>query len=278
MESALEVENLRKHFKSGVRGIVVQALDGLSFSVERGSVFGLLGSNGAGKSTAIKIIMGLLRANSGEVRIFGQKISNAVKRRVGYLPESPNFYKFLSSYELVLFYARLCGLDAKSAAEASKKTLELVGLGDAMQRRLSGYSKGMLQRAGLAQAIVHNPDLVILDEPSSGLDPLGMADMSDMVRRLKDAGKTILLCSHQMSEVEALCDNILILNRGKVYAEGRLGELLKKKDSKVLEISGISQEAAAEAVAKAGGKVERAGDAKISLEEYFRAALERDLK
>lgn len=231
MESVVEISNLKKYYHSGLRGVLVNALDGISFSVKRGEVFGLLGPNGAGKSTAIKIILGLLRQNSGQCLVFGEKISSCTKTKIGYLPEAPNFYKFLTALELVVFYARMSGMGAKEAEVAAKNSLEVVGLKDALNRNLSTFSKGMLQRAGLAQAIVHNPELVILDEPNSGLDPIGMNDMANMVLRLKGEGKTVLICSHMLREVERLCDSVAILYKGSVAACGNLRELLSDSES-----------------------------------------------
>ncbi len=231
MESVVEISNLKKYYHSGLRGVLVNALDGISFSVKRGEVFGLLGPNGAGKSTAIKIILGLFRQNSGQCLVFGEKISSRTKSKIGYLPEAPNFYKFLTALELVVFYARMSGMGAKEAEVAAKNSLEVVGLKDALNRNLSTFSKGMLQRAGLAQAIVHNPELVILDEPNSGLDPIGMNDMANMVLRLKGEGKTVLICSHMLREVERLCDSVAILYKGSVAACGNLRELLSDSES-----------------------------------------------
>ncbi len=226
MDSVVKITNLKKYYHSGLRGVLVNALDGVSFSVKRGEVFGLLGPNGAGKSTAIKIILGLIKQNAGECLIFGEKISSKTKSKIGYLPEAPNFYKFLTALELVEFYAKLSGMSAKVANAVAKNALEIVGLKDALNRNLSTFSKGMLQRAGLAQAIVHNPELVILDEPNSGLDPLGMNDMANMILRLKEEGKTILICSHMLREVERLCDSVAILYKGSVAACGSLNDLL----------------------------------------------------
>lgn len=231
MDKIVEISNLKKYYRSGLRGVLVGALDGVSFSVRRGEVFGLLGPNGAGKSTAIKIILGLIRQNSGQCLVFGEKISSRTKSKIGYLPEAPNFYKFLTALELVVFYARMSGMGAKEAESAARKSLEAVGLKDALNRRLSTFSKGMLQRAGLAQAVVHNPELVILDEPNSGLDPIGMNDMAEMVLRLKSEGKTVLICSHMLREVERLCDSVAILYKGSVAACGNLRGLLADSES-----------------------------------------------
>ena len=277
-EKIIEIENLRKYFRSGVRGLGVQALDGLTLNVARGETFGLLGPNGAGKSTAIKIILGLIKPNGGTCKLFGEKLSKASRRRLGYLPEAPNFYKFLSARELVAFYGRLCGMGKKQAYAATEKVLETVGLSDAADRRLSEYSKGMLQRAGLAQAIVHNPELVILDEPSSGLDPIGMADMADMIMRLKKDGKTVLLCSHLLNEVESLCDRVAIVSQGKIAASGKLDELLLLKNQTDIVFENLNDNAFADVekiAAQHGANVRSSTPARMQLSEYFRNTVKK---
>lgn len=268
----MEISGLVKYYHSGIRGVLVKALSGVDLSVKKGEVFGLLGPNGAGKSTTIKIILGLLRANSGSCKIFGNPLSTAAKKRIGYLPESPNFYKFLSARELVEFYARICGLGKKDAKIQAAETLELVGLKDAMDRRLGEYSKGMLQRAGLAGAIVHNPDFVILDEPSSGLDPVGMSDICNMILELKRRGKTVLLSSHMLSEVESVCDSVAILNRGRVAACGTLSELLNEPNTSEVEFKNLTERALqkiSEAASLQGAELVEARPAKIPLKKYF---------
>lgn len=278
MNFALEISGLVKYYHSGIRGVLVEALSGVDMSVKQGEVFGLLGPNGAGKSTTIKIILGLLKPNAGSCKIFGSALTTAVKSRIGYLPESPNFYKFLSARELVVFYARVCGLGKKEASERAEEALEMVGLKDAMDRRLGEYSKGMLQRAGLAGAIVHNPDFVILDEPSSGLDPVGMSDMCDMILELKRRGKTVLLSSHLLSEVESVCDSVAILNRGRVAACGALSELLNAPDTSELEFKNLSVEATekiSELAASEGAKLVDVRPAKIPLKKYFESVVSR---
>lgn len=281
MEPVLSIAGLKKYYRSGVRGKVVAALDGLDLEVGRGEVFGLLGPNGAGKSTAIKIILGILRASAGQCLVFGAPISKAAKKRIGYLPEAPNFYRFLTGRELVIFYAKLCGLRGADAAARAEKALAGVGLGEAMDRRLSEYSKGMLQRAGLAQAIVHNPEFVILDEPSSGLDPVGMSDMADMIRLLKESGKTVLLCSHLLDEVEKLCDRVAIVSRGRVAACGRIDELLERENTWYLEAEGLNEicrSRVMQTVAECGGQVTSEGPAKMPLAEFFRKTVGEDAK
>ena len=279
MSSVIEIENLKKYFRYGIRGIGIIALDGISFSVEDGEVFGLLGPNGAGKSTTIKIILGLLRQNSGTCKVFGSPIGRRTKASIGYLPESPYFYKFLTGFELVTFYARLCGMGKSEAKTAAMNAINLVGLDEAADRPLSLYSKGMTQRAGLAQAVVHNPKLVILNEPASGLDPIGASDMADIIIRLRDSGKTVLLCSHMMSEVEKLCSRAAILSRGKVVSTGRIDDMLTQKNREIFEVENAPasmREDVSRLAESNGAKLVSACPARISLDEYFRKTVERN--
>ena len=272
------VENVSKYYKFGVRGILIKALDGVSFSMRENEVLGLIGANGAGKSTLIKIIIGAARASSGRCLVFGAPLSRKSKTRIGYLPEAPYFYKFLTGFELVRFYAKLSGMSSAEAKTAAMRALNLVGLGGAADRRVGLYSKGMLQRAGLAQAIVHNPDLVILDEPASGLDPAGAADMAEIILRLKREGKSVLLCSHIMSEVEALCDRVVAISKGRVAAQGSIGELLGKKNSTefVFDTDEPAKlEAIAAAAENAGARVLSRRPARMSMGEFFRTKVSK---
>lgn len=274
MADTITVGNLKKYYHSGFRSRVIAALDGASFSVREGEIFGLLGANGAGKSTAIKIIIGLLKQNSGQCLIFGKKISRATKAKMGYLPESPYFYKFLTGFELTVFYAKLCGMKTAAAKTAAMRALNIVGLDDAANRPVALYSKGMTQRAGLAQAIVHNPSLLILDEPASGLDPVGADDLCNIILRLKSEGKTILLSSHIMGEIERLCDRIAIMSRGKVAAEGNPAEMLRIKDKYELSFDAETPATAENilcAAENAGAKTPKLANAKIKLDEFFRS-------
>ena len=276
MQSVIKIENLRKYFRYGIRGIGIQAVDGISLEVEEGEVFGLLGPNGAGKSTTIKIILGLTRQNSGKCLLFGKEMARQTRKDIGYLPESPYFYKFLTGFELVVFYAKLCGMSNNSAKNAAMKALNLVGLDDAANRQIALYSKGMVQRAGLAQAIVHNPRLLILDEPASGLDPIGASDMADIILRLKAEGKTVLLCSHMMSEVEKLCSRAAILSKGKIAAMGKLDDMLsisgtsrnKQKNAGASQLESIRNYAES-----LGVEVSKAECAKIPLDDFFRKVI-----
>ena len=278
MPSVIKIENLCKYFRYGIRGIGIQAVDGISLEVEEGEVFGLLGPNGAGKSTTIKIILGLTRPNSGKCLLFGKEMARQTRQNIGYLPESPYFYKFLTGFELVVFYAKLCGMSNDSAKNAAMKALSLVGLDDAANRQIGLYSKGMVQRAGLAQAIVHNPKLLILDEPASGLDPIGASDMADIILRLKSEGKTVLLCSHMMSEVEKLCSRVAILSKGKIAAIGKLDDMLTISHTSRIDIKNAdaSQLAAIRKYAESlGVEVSKAEHAKVPLDDFFRKVISK---
>lgn len=273
MAVPIEVKNLTKYYGIGKRGMLMKALDGVSFCLNQNEILGLLGANGAGKSTTIKILVGAVKPSIGHALICGQKLSKQLKRKIGYLPESPYFYKFLTGFELVNFYAKLSGMKAKDAKDATEKALEIVGLADAADRELALYSKGMVQRAGLAQAIVHDPEILILDEPASGLDPAGTADMADIILRLKSQGKSILICSHSSEEVQRLCDRVVILSKGKVAACGKLEDLLKKsgQTNMTFETDAPDDIARIESAAGAiGVKTISKQPAKMPLSEFFR--------
>jgi len=208
----------------------VEAVKGLSFSVHAGEIFGLLGPNGSGKTTTIKMMMGLIFPSAGRIDLFGEAVPNvAVKRRVGYLPENPTFYDYLRADEFLELSARLCGVDKKTRRERIPRLLERVGLTEALNRPLRKFSKGMLQRIGLAQALIHDPDLVVLDEPLSGLDPLGRKQVRDLIAELRDQGKTVLFSSHILSDVQMICDRVGIVVRGQLRDIGKLDELLSAR-------------------------------------------------
>jgi ABC-2 type transport system ATP-binding protein len=195
--------------------------------VQSGEVFGFLGPNGAGKTTTVKILLGLVVATSGEARLFGQPVGDAeARRRVGYLPENFRFHDWLTGYELLDFHARLAGLSRDERHERIPRVLETVGLTGRSGDRIHSYSKGMTQRIGLAQAIIHEPDLVLLDEPTSALDPVGRREVRDLIRSLRARGMTVFLNSHLLSEVEMVCDRVAIVDGGRVVRSGRLSELL----------------------------------------------------
>jgi len=271
MSLAVEIKSLSKHFRIGFGNVAISALENLTLDINEGEVFGLLGSNGAGKSTTIKILLGIIKASGGQFKIFGKDLCKETKRQMGYLPETASFYGFLTAYEILIFYAQLCGLSSSKAKSEAVKVLDLVGLDNDANREISQYSKGMMQRVGIAQAIIHNPRLVILDEPASGLDPIGARDMADTILRLKSEGKTIILSSHLMSEVEKLCDRIAILSKGTLVANGTLDELLKKDNMLNLEIKCASEEKdkLVNAISTAGFEINKIDSARENLSEYF---------
>jgi ABC-2 type transport system ATP-binding protein len=218
---AIETIALRKEYGRKI------ALHGLDITVQPGEVFGFLGPNGAGKTTTVKILLGLVRATSGQARLFGRAAGDAeARQRIGYLPENFRFHDWLTGASLLDFHARLAGVSPAERRARIPKVLDLVGLGGRGDDRISAYSKGMTQRIGLAQAIIHEPDLVLLDEPTSALDPVGRREVRDLIRSLKARGMTVFLNSHLLSEVEMVCDRVGIVDRGRVVRGGRLADLI----------------------------------------------------
>ncbi len=205
----------------------ITALAGLSFSVSRGEIYGFLGPNGAGKTTTLKILMGLMRATSGKAEILGKPAGDVeTRRRIGFLPEAPYFYDYLTAEEFLSFYGHLAGIDRGALACRVTELLDLVGLSEARTRQLRKFSKGMLQRIGLAQALIHDPELIILDEPMSGLDPIGRKQIRDLILSLRDQGKTVFFSTHIIPDVEMICDRVGIVVKGKLLASGRVDELV----------------------------------------------------
>jgi ABC-2 type transport system ATP-binding protein len=280
---AIRIQNLTKDFAVGMRGMKLRAVDDLCLEVGDNEIFGLLGPNGSGKSTTIKIILGLLEASTGTCEIYDRpsKLVDA-RRSVGFLPEAPYFYRYLTGDELVRYYARICMVPRVEIDAAVDSVIKLVGMTEAANRRVGTYSKGMLQRIGLAQSLVHDPQLVILDEPTAGVDPLGSAAIAEIVRELKRRGKTILLSSHLLAQIEGLCDRVAILHRGKLVREGRVDDLVEEKDAESLVVQGLSAEgrAAVEAEIKAqGGQLARVEKPRLSLDAYFlKEVHEREIK
>jgi len=225
---AIETDHLRKIYRSRLRKQVVVAVDSLDLRVPQGCVFGFLGPNGAGKTTTIMMLLGNVYPTSGSFRIFGSSISNMdVRRRIGFLPEKFQFHELLTAEELLWFHGRLAGMNRHLLARRVPEVLEQVGLSERARSRVREFSKGMQQRLGIAQAILHDPDLIILDEPTSALDPLGRRDVRDLILHLKSQGKTVFLNSHLLSEVEMVCDEVAILRGGKVQRQGDLDMLLQ---------------------------------------------------
>jgi ABC-2 type transport system ATP-binding protein len=238
--SAIEITGLTKDFSLNLRGIKLRAVENLTLSVPEGQVFGLLGPNGSGKSTTIKIILGLLEPTVGECKVFGVPSGRVDSRlNVGYLPEAPYFYRYLSGTELVRFYGRICGVPRKRLDERVREVIDWVGLSGAAHRRVGTYSKGMLQRIGLAQALVHDPRLIILDEPTAGVDPVGSAEISELILKLKTQGKTVLITSHLLAQIEDICDRVAILDRGKLILEGAVNELVGLSNRQALIVDSL---------------------------------------
>lgn len=226
-ETILKIEGLEKTYRHFFWSAKESALKGISFEVTRGTIFGLVGPNGAGKTTTIKLILGLIKPDRGDISLFGRKVSFFRNRALlGYLPENPYFYDYLTANEILDFYGRLFGLSAEVRKERRRELIRMVGLEDSANKPLRKFSKGMLQRIGIAQALINDPQFLILDEPLSGLDPIGRKEIKDILIDLKQRGKTILFSSHIMSDVEMLCDRVALLVRGNLVSIGRLEELL----------------------------------------------------
>lgn len=228
MENVVELKNLRVEFAArSPRQATKLAVNHLNLRVRAGEVFGFLGPNGAGKTTTMNVLLGFVEATSGDAFLFGVNVREPIARqRIGYLPEQTYYYKFLTAEEILHFYARIFGLDRAEASRRIEALLRLVELTEAAKRPLKTYSKGMQQRVGLAQALINNPDLLILDEPTSGLDPLGRMKVREIIQRLKNEGKTILFSSHELGEVETVCDRVAIVNQGELKVEGRVADLV----------------------------------------------------
>ena len=237
----LKTENVSRTFGA------VLAVDQLSFALGAGEIMGFLGTNGAGKTTTIKMLLGLIRPSAGTVRVLGGDPADPeVRRRIGYMPEVAYYYPYLSARELLAFYGGLCGLDSKTIRVRTDELLERVGLADAAKRPLKTYSKGMLQRAGIAQALLADPALLILDEPFTGLDPLARIQFRELMRSLREAGKTIFFSSHELGETELLCDRVAIMKRGRCLYNGPVKRLagdggvnLERLFLEVLEKGGV---------------------------------------
>ena len=252
MVAALEFENLAKEYRSFASRRRLRALDGFSLQVETGEIFGFLGPNGAGKSTAIHLAMGFMRPTSGSGRMLGQPFGYArARRRVGFLAENVALYHRRAE-SLVRFYGALNGMHGSYLAKRAREALEAVGLQDQASRNVGKFSRGMLQRVGLAQALVNDPDLLILDEPTSALDPLARVAVRELLLKAREDGKTIFLSSHLLSEVELVCDRVAVLHRGRLVRLGRTTDLLQSGEQTEIVARGIAANAVAGAVAQDG--------------------------
>jgi len=239
---AVEIEGLTKIYPVPLRRERVTAVKNLNLTVEAGQVYGLLGPNGSGKSTTLKILLGLVTPTAGSAKIFGVDSRNfESKAGIGFLPENPYFYKFLTGAETVEFYGRICGMRGKHLKNRVEELLVMVGLEDARHRRVGGYSKGMMQRIGLAQALVQSPKMVVLDEPTAGVDPMGSRQIRDMILDLKKQGLTVLLTSHLLEQVQEVCDRVGILARGELVREGNLDDLVTVDEQTEYIVSGADE-------------------------------------
>ena len=235
MDIVVEIDNLTKEYQTGFfRKKTVRALDGLSLEVTSGQIFGFLGGNGAGKTTTIKILLGLLFPTSGSAKILGRNITDVdMHRQIGYCPENPYFYDYLTARELMLYFGEIFGIDKALRSSRAKELLAKVGLeSKAWARQLRKFSKGMLQRVGLAQSLINDPEIVFLDEPMSGLDPIGRREIRELIAEIRTQGKTVFVSTHILSDIEALCDEVAILRRGKTAATGNLQTLLTSENER----------------------------------------------
>ncbi len=258
--SLIEVRDLRKEFRLGLLMRRVLAVRGISFEVEEGSIFGFLGPNGAGKTTTIKMLTGLIAPSSGSASIFGEAVpSPRAMQRVGFLPESPYVYPYLTPSEFVALCARLSGLSAKATRDRTRQVLEQVGILYAADRPVRRLSKGMLQRAGLAAALVADPELLILDEPMSGLDPVGRKEVRDLIVDERKRGRTVFFSTHILNDVETLCDRVTILSKGEVVVSGALSELLSRSVKYTDVVLANTSESIERALGELGYATRRAG-------------------
>jgi ABC-2 type transport system ATP-binding protein len=253
----VRVDEVVKDFRPGFGLRRKRVLHGISFQVREREIFGFIGPNGAGKTTTLKVLMGLIRATSGSASILGHSVDEtAFRRQIGFLPENPYFYDYLTGDEILHFYAKLSGVPRLRRAARVAELLELVGLSRATHARLRSYSKGMLQRIGIAQALVHDPNVVFLDEPMSGLDPVGRKDVRDLILRLRAEGKTIFMNTHILSDVEMLCDRVAIIANGRIRYQGAIDEFLGAGEPEAdLVLANVP------------------GDAAVAMEERFGARL-----
>lgn len=248
MNYIVEIENLSKDYEKGfLKKKKIRALDGLNLQVEAGQIFGFLGGNGAGKSTTIKLLMSIIFPTEGTAKILGEDISNVkMHAEIGYCPENPYFYDYLKASELMNYFGELFGLDSAKRKQKTEELLTKVGLDEKdWNKQLRKFSKGMLQRVGLAQSLINEPEIVFLDEPMSGLDPIGRREIRELIAELREKGTTVFMSSHILSDIEALCDNVAILRDGKLVATGNLQDLLTESgetQSFEINVKGVSAE------------------------------------
>ncbi|HEY2124805.1 MAG TPA: ABC transporter ATP-binding protein [Chthoniobacterales bacterium] len=281
-DPAVSIQGLTKVFPAPFRGTGVVAVRDLTLRVEAGEVYGLLGPNGSGKSTTLKIILGLVSPTKGRTEILGRDSREVGSRAAaGFLPENPYFYKYLTGEETLRFFGKLCALDGRVLRQRIEELLELVGLQSARDRRLATYSKGMLQRIGLAQALINNPRVLVLDEPTAGVDPAGSHDICQLILRLKQRGVTILLSSHLLAQAQEICDRVGILSAGRLLREGRLEELVAIENRMDITLENASETLLREietAAAKAGASFIGRRKSTTTLERLFLEVVGREEK
>lgn len=271
-DNIVELVGVTKIFKDFWGRPKVRAVQDISLNIKKGEIFGLLGPNGSGKSTTIKMMLGLLNTTEGKIALFGQSPRSAEnKKRIGFLPEESYLYSFLTAEETLNFFGGLYGLTRSERKRRTQELIKMVGLDVAKKRRVGEYSKGMARRIGLAQSLIGDPELIILDEPTTGLDPIGVREIKDLILDLKNRGKTILLSSHLLSDVQDICDRVCILYGGKISSMGSLDELLTKKDNLTFEFSGVDKKLHAELVEWLKNKKVsyKESNPTEGLEEYF---------
>jgi len=271
--TVIETRNLTKIYRDFWGRQKVRALKALDLEVRRGEIFGLLGPNGSGKTTTIKLILGLLFPTSGRVLVFDKDASDVRKNeRIGYLPEESYLYKFLNAEETLDFYGRLFNMSAAERKRRIDELIHTVKLDWARRRQLKEYSKGMTRRIGLAQALINDPELILLDEPTTGLDPIGTREMKDLILRLRDEGKTVLLCSHLLPDIQDVCDRIAILHQGELKELGRIETLLTVQDVTQIRAKGLTEVAEQEirdVITRHGGELVGMEHPTTTLEELF---------
>src|SRR5213083_94671 len=237
MENVVQLKNLSVEYRSRGRQPAKVAVKDLSLAVHQGEVFGFLGPNGAGKTTTMNVLLGFVTATAGDAWLFGVNVHQPIARqRIGYLPELTYYYKFLTAEETLRFYAKIFRIPKGEVDKRIETVLKLVELDHARDRPIKTYSKGMQQRVGLAQALINNPDLLILDEPTSGLDPLGRMKVRQIIQRLRNEGKTVFFSSHELGEVETVCDRVAIIHQGELKVEGRVAELIEEHQTNLEQI------------------------------------------
>lgn len=277
-EVVIQARNLTKVYRDFWGRQKVRALKALDLEIRKGEIFGLLGPNGSGKTTTIKLILGLLFPTSGEVLVFNREATDTAKnQRIGYLPEESYLYRFLNAEETLDFYGRLFNMPKALRRQKAADLIEMVDLTAAKKRQLKEYSKGMTRRIGLAQALINDPDLIVLDEPTTGLDPIGSRWMKDLILQLKDKGKTVLMCSHQLPDVQDVCDRVGVLHNGELKELGRVDALLTVRDVTEIHASNLSDAARAEireVLQRHHAEKVSIGNPTKSLEELFHEIIE----